>query len=248
MIDYLALAMEQDREDPEENGEDRELLFDAVRPSAGAFPLRRSTEDGKAETDTALRAEEGREEENEQEDREKEPEEETKAGESGVPLSPALNEPVPVPTSRQERAALPAEADLPAGAGEGDPSAALSAETAEELRPLAQVLAGEMTLPRWSRRLLTERIPAEERDGPEAASAETLRSLAAQGASAETLPLLDRLRAAQRGEGFVRSQRRAFTVTLPDALAAAPPAWSVADLDRAVERDARRYGGEFRLY
>lgn len=61
------------------------------------------------------------------------------------------------------------------------------------------------------------------------------------------LPLLDRVRRAQRGESFVRSEKRAFTVTLPEAPAAAP-AWSVEDLDRAVEQDARRSGGDFRLY
>lgn len=75
-------------------------------------------------------------------------------------------------------------------------------------------------------------------------------SLPAGGAAAEdgaSLPLLDQLRQAQRGSGFVQTQRRAFTVTLPEGESAAG-AWSAEDFDLACERDARRYGGGFELY
>lgn len=62
-----------------------------------------------------------------------------------------------------------------------------------------------------------------------------------------SFPLLDQLRQAQRGSGFVQTQRRAFTVTLPEGESAAG-AWSAEDFDLACERDARRYGGGFELY
>ncbi len=60
------------------------------------------------------------------------------------------------------------------------------------------------------------------------------------------LPLLRQVRQAQRSSGFVQSQRRAFTVTLPEG--GGGPALSAEDFDLACERDARRYGGGFGLY
>lgn len=65
-------------------------------------------------------------------------------------------------------------------------------------------------------------------------------------AAGETLPLLDTLKAAERGTRFVQGERRAFSVTLPESGAAAE-GLSVESLDRAVERDAWRYGGDFAL-
>lgn len=61
------------------------------------------------------------------------------------------------------------------------------------------------------------------------------------------LPLLRQMRQAQWSTGFVQSQRRQFTVALPEAVSTVPPL-SAEDLDLACERDARRYGGGFALY
>lgn len=65
-------------------------------------------------------------------------------------------------------------------------------------------------------------------------------------AAGETLPLLTALKAAERGMRFVQGERRAFSVTLPEGRAAAE-GLSVESFDRAVERDAWRYGGDFAL-
>lgn len=61
------------------------------------------------------------------------------------------------------------------------------------------------------------------------------------------LPLLRQVRQAQRSSGFVQGQRRAFAVTVPEGESTAG-AWSAEDFDLACERDARRYGGGFGLY
>ena len=55
------------------------------------------------------------------------------------------------------------------------------------------------------------------------------------------------LRKARTGADFVRRERRNLTVTLPEAPAVAG-SFSAEELDRAVERDARRYDGGFSLY
>lgn len=61
------------------------------------------------------------------------------------------------------------------------------------------------------------------------------------------LPLLTSVRKAQIEADFAQGQRRAFSVTLPEP----PPlgyGFTTEELDRAVERDARRYDGGFPLY
>ena len=60
------------------------------------------------------------------------------------------------------------------------------------------------------------------------------------------IPLLSAMRTAERGTRFVQSQRRAFAVTLPES-GGEPSGLNIESLDRAVERDARRYGGDFFL-
>ncbi len=60
------------------------------------------------------------------------------------------------------------------------------------------------------------------------------------------LPLLRQVPRAPRTSGFVQSQRRPITVTLPEG--GGGPALSAEDFDLACERDARRYGGGFGLY
>lgn len=66
-----------------------------------------------------------------------------------------------------------------------------------------------------------------------------------EAAAGEALPLWDTLKAAQRGTRFAQGERRAFSVILPESTAA--EGLSVENLDRAVERDAWRYGGDFAL-
>jgi len=76
----------------------------------------------------------------------------------------------------------------------------------------------------------------------------TVAGVSVSGREAEdSLPLLAEVRRAQAGADFVRGQRRAFSVTLPEA-PAPTPGWTAEELDRAVERDARRYDGGFPLY
>ena len=60
-------------------------------------------------------------------------------------------------------------------------------------------------------------------------------------------PVYAALRRAQAAADFVRRQSRSFTVTLPDS-PQAEPGLTARQLDRAVERDARRYDGGFSLY
>lgn len=60
-------------------------------------------------------------------------------------------------------------------------------------------------------------------------------------------PLLRELRRARTGTDFVRRERRNLSVTLPEAPAVAG-GLSAEELDRTVERDARRYDGGFSLY
>ena len=60
------------------------------------------------------------------------------------------------------------------------------------------------------------------------------------------IPLLSAMRTAERGTRFVQSQRRVFTVTLPES-GGEPAGLNIESIDRAVERDARRYGGDFFL-
>ncbi len=62
-----------------------------------------------------------------------------------------------------------------------------------------------------------------------------------------SLPLLTWVRKAQTGADFARGQRRTFSVTLPEAPLSAS-GFTAEELDRAVERDARRYDGGFPLY
>ncbi len=59
--------------------------------------------------------------------------------------------------------------------------------------------------------------------------------------------LLEQVRAAERESRFVSGERRTLSVTLPET-AQAGGGWSAEELDRAVERDARRYDGGFALY
>lgn len=67
-----------------------------------------------------------------------------------------------------------------------------------------------------------------------------------KGSRAE-LPLLTALKRAKETVGFVRGEGRAVTLTLPEETGRAP-AWTVEELDRAVERDSRRYDGSSPLY
>jgi len=69
----------------------------------------------------------------------------------------------------------------------------------------------------------------------------------ARGTERDSLPLLALVRKAQVGESFVRRERRAFCVTLPGTPGSAS-GFAAEELDRAVERDARRYDGGFPLY
>ncbi len=66
-------------------------------------------------------------------------------------------------------------------------------------------------------------------------------------AAEDALPLLAAVRRVQAGVDFARGQRRAFSVTLPEAPVPVS-GWTAEELDRAVERDARRYDGGFPLY
>lgn len=59
--------------------------------------------------------------------------------------------------------------------------------------------------------------------------------------------LLDGLRRTQAAAGLVQGQGRRISVTLPETEENAS-GWGPEALDRAVERDARRYGGGFALY
>lgn len=59
--------------------------------------------------------------------------------------------------------------------------------------------------------------------------------------------LLDGLRRTQAAAGLVQGQGRRILVTLPETEENAS-GWGPEALDRAVERDARRYGGGFALY
>lgn len=61
------------------------------------------------------------------------------------------------------------------------------------------------------------------------------------------LSLLTSLRRSDDAADFARHQSRTFTVTLPEAPDPAP-GLTAGELDRAVERDARRYDGGFSLY
>ena len=65
-------------------------------------------------------------------------------------------------------------------------------------------------------------------------------------AAAQMAPLLFQMEQAERGTRFVQSQRRAFAVTLPES-GGEPAGLNIESIDRAVERDARRYGGDFFL-
>ncbi len=69
----------------------------------------------------------------------------------------------------------------------------------------------------------------------------------AEAAAGTGLPLLTALLRAERGTEFARGHQRAFTITLPEGVSQAGH-WSAEDLDRTVERDARRYDGGFSLY
>lgn len=71
--------------------------------------------------------------------------------------------------------------------------------------------------------------------------------LAGRGAQKAELPLLGELRRAERGAALTQSGGRRLTVALPQTESAGGAAWSAEGFDRAVERDARRYGGEFSL-
>ena len=57
------------------------------------------------------------------------------------------------------------------------------------------------------------------------------------------IPLLSALRRAERAAAFVRGPRRNWTITLPEAAGESGGGFTLEELDRAVERDARRYGG-----
>lgn len=61
------------------------------------------------------------------------------------------------------------------------------------------------------------------------------------------LPLLTAVRRAQEGADFVRGNRRSFALTLPET-GTGTAGWTVDDLDRAVERDTRRYDGPSTFY
>lgn len=65
--------------------------------------------------------------------------------------------------------------------------------------------------------------------------------------TAVELPLLSALRRAETGAEFVSRERRNLSVTLPEAPTVAG-SLSAEELDRMVERDARRYDGGFSLY
>lgn len=62
------------------------------------------------------------------------------------------------------------------------------------------------------------------------------------------LTLLAAVRRAEESLVFVRGQRRKFTVTVPETAGDREGGLTVDALDRAVERDARRYDGETMLY
>lgn len=62
------------------------------------------------------------------------------------------------------------------------------------------------------------------------------------------MPLLAAVRRAEEGASFVQSRQRAFRVTLPEAGEREAGGLTIEGMDRAVERDARRYDGGFSLY
>lgn len=72
------------------------------------------------------------------------------------------------------------------------------------------------------------------------------RSRGAAGESAAAA-LLSGLRRAEAGAGLTHGQGRPISVVLPGAEESSP-GWGPEELDRAVERDARRYDGGFSLY
>lgn len=62
------------------------------------------------------------------------------------------------------------------------------------------------------------------------------------------MPLLAAVRRAGEGASFVQSRQRAFRVTLPETGEREAGGLTIEGMDRAVERDARRYDGGFSLY
>lgn len=60
--------------------------------------------------------------------------------------------------------------------------------------------------------------------------------------------LLDEVRRAERAVSFVQGPRRNGTLTLPEAAEGETAGLTVETLDRAAERDARRYDGGFSMY
>lgn len=60
--------------------------------------------------------------------------------------------------------------------------------------------------------------------------------------------LLDEVRRAERAASFVQGPRRDGMLTLPEAAEGETAGLTVETLDRAAERDARRYDGGFSMY
>ena len=83
---------------------------------------------------------------------------------------------------------------------------------------------------------------------------ERLQGLRAEGQGqgpegrSDEIPLLAAVRRAERTASFVQRSGRNLTVTLPETVGENGGGLSVEELDRAVERDARRYDGGFSLY
>ena len=62
------------------------------------------------------------------------------------------------------------------------------------------------------------------------------------------LPLLAAVRRAERALGFARGQGRRPVLSLPETVGEENRGLALEELDRAVERDARRYDGGFSMY
>ena len=193
MTDYLARALEQNREDREPETV-ADLLNSPAPPGFSspwiAPPLAEGTPrpDLPAEGDPSPRA--------------AEPEESRHTGRRAAETSAGQNRP-------KEEPALP-----------------------REDRPVSALLLAE-SFPSSLQRLEVPAFPAWGR---------------AAGEGQDTQPLLTALRRAQAANQFVRQPSRALAVTLPDTPAPTAPGVTAGELDRAVERDARRYDGGFSLY
>ena len=98
--------------------------------------------------------------------------------------------------------------------------------------------AYDLTPPGVDRRgVLTERLQAPRAGGEGQGQGREIVGRAAE------IPLMTALRRAERTTAFVQGSGRRLTVSLPESVGGECAGLSVEELDRVVERDARRYDG-----